>query len=199
MAITFAVTFDYRCPFARNAHEHVISGLEAGADWDVHFMPFSLSQAKIEPGEPERWDAAADSGLLALQLGIAVRDTQPEAFLEAHRALFGLRHDQGRSIRDESPLREALAGTGVDVDTAFEEVASGRPLDTVREEHERAADTHDVWGVPTFVADDRSAFIRLMDRPGDDPERSVADIERLLDLLAGWPGLNELKHTSIPR
>ena len=27
----FAVTWDYRCPFARNAHEHVLDGLAAGA------------------------------------------------------------------------------------------------------------------------------------------------------------------------
>ena len=32
---TFAVTWDYRCPFARNAHEHVVTGLQGGADWDV--------------------------------------------------------------------------------------------------------------------------------------------------------------------
>ena len=26
----FSVTWDYRCPFARNAHEHVLAGLDAG-------------------------------------------------------------------------------------------------------------------------------------------------------------------------
>jgi hypothetical protein len=177
MATSFAVTFDYRCPFARNAHEHVIAGLQAGADWDVHFVPFSLSQAKVEPGQPDTWDdPAADSGLLALQLGVAVRDTQPEAFLEAHRALFALRHDHGRSIRDEALLRDALAGAGIDVDAAFEEVSSGRPLETVRTEHERAAEEHEVWGVPTFVAGGQSAFVRLMDRPGDAPEQTAADV-----------------------
>jgi hypothetical protein len=36
----FAVTWDYRCPFARNAHEHVLAGLADGADWDVTFVPF---------------------------------------------------------------------------------------------------------------------------------------------------------------
>ena len=28
----FEITYDYRCPFARNAHEHVLDALEAGAD-----------------------------------------------------------------------------------------------------------------------------------------------------------------------
>ena len=27
---TFAVNWDYRCPFARNAHEHVVAGLATG-------------------------------------------------------------------------------------------------------------------------------------------------------------------------
>ena len=27
----FAVNWDYRCPFARNAHEHLVEGLDAGA------------------------------------------------------------------------------------------------------------------------------------------------------------------------
>jgi len=42
MTLSFAVTWDYRCPFARNAHEHLLTALESGADWDVRFVPFSL-------------------------------------------------------------------------------------------------------------------------------------------------------------
>ena len=50
MARQFAVSFDYRCPFARNAHESVVAGLEAGRDWDVTFVPFSLDQMHVEEG-----------------------------------------------------------------------------------------------------------------------------------------------------
>ena len=32
---SFAVTWDYRCPFARNAHEHLAAALAGGADWEV--------------------------------------------------------------------------------------------------------------------------------------------------------------------
>ena len=35
MTHEFAVTFDYRCPFARNAHEAVVTGLREGRDWNV--------------------------------------------------------------------------------------------------------------------------------------------------------------------
>jgi hypothetical protein len=197
--LSFAATFDYRCPFARNAHEHIVRGLQAGADWDVEFLPFSLSQAKVEAGQPDTWDDPAnDSGLLALQVGVAVRDTQPEQFGEAHLALFALRHDQGRSIRDEGLLRDALTAVGVDADAAFEEVATGEPLRKVREAHERGADQHAVWGVPTLIAGGQSVFVRLMDRP-DDPKASLDIVERLIDMATGWPELNEFKHTSIPR
>ena len=56
MTLSFAVTWDYRCPFARNFHEHVLTGLEAGADWDVRFVPFSLDQVHVAEGDPDVWD-----------------------------------------------------------------------------------------------------------------------------------------------
>lgn len=39
---------------------------------------------------------------------------------------------------------------------------------------------------------DRSAI-------GADPAASIRTVERIVDLLTGWPELNEFKHTSIPR
>jgi hypothetical protein len=200
MALSFGVTFDYRCPFARNAHEHLVAGLKAGADWDVQLLPFSLTQNKVEEGETSVWDEPEkDSGLLALQLGIAIRDTQPERFLDAHVALFGIRHDHGKSQRDESILRATLAEVGVDVDAAFAEVASGIPLKTIRAEHERGVADHKVWGVPTFIAGDQAAFVRVMDRPRDGLHDAAKVIERIVGLLTGWPELNEFKHTALDR
>ena len=200
MTLSFGVTFDYRCPFARNAHEHVVAALQAGADWDVQFLPFSLSQNKVEEGETSVWDEPAkDSGLLALQLGVAVRDTQPDRFLDAHVELFAIRHDLGKNQRDEDELRAALARASVDVDAAFAEVASGLPLKKVQQEHERGVADHSVWGVPTFIHGDQAAFVRLMDRPRDGKHDSAKAIERIVGLLAGWPELNEFKHTSLDR
>jgi hypothetical protein len=195
------VAYDYRCPFARNAHEQVLTGLRAGAGWDVTFTPFSLSQAKVdEGGGTDVWDAPeTDSGLLALQVSVAVRDGQPEHFVAAHQALFSLRHDHGGDLRSEDAIREALAGTGVDVDAAFDEVATGLPLKTVAADHTRLAQTHDVWGVPAVIAGGNAAFVRLMDRPGDDPAEAVAAVERLVGMLTTWPALNEFKHFSLTR
>lgn len=196
---SFSVTWDYRCPFARNAHEHVIDALRAGAPWDVTFVPFSLGQVHVTEGEADIWDRwRDDSGLLALQAGVVVRDKFPDRFLDVHEALFALRHDQAGQLRDEDAVRAVLVAQGVDADAVLAEVDGDNVIATVQQEHERAAKDHSVWGVPTFIVGDQTAFVRLMDRPAGDAELATRTIERIVDLLA-WPELNELKHTSIPR
>ena len=197
---SFAVTWDYRCPFARNAHEHVVTALRAGAPWDVRFVAFSLGQVHVAEGEPDIWDHPQDdTGLLALQAGVVVRDRFPERFLDAHEALFALRHDQGGQLKDETQVRKVLTEVGVDADAVFEEIATGDPLLTVRSEHEWSVKEHAVFGVPTFVVDDRAAFVRLMDRPAGDGERATSAVDGVLRLLTQDEHLNEFKHTSIPR
>ncbi|HEX9991597.1 MAG TPA: DsbA family protein [Acidimicrobiales bacterium] len=196
----FAITWDYRCPFARNASEHVLDALGAGADWEVRWVPFSLGQVHVAEGEPDVWDDPdKDSGLLALRAGVVVRDRHPERFLDAHRRLFAARHDLGGQLNDRAVVAAALADAGLDADAVLAEVDSGWPLDTVRKEHEEVAGSHSVWGVPTFIAGDQAVFVRLMDRPAGDGERATRSVERVLDLLTGWTDLNEFKHTSIPR
>jgi hypothetical protein len=198
--IDFTVTWDYRCPFARNAHEHLVVGLRGGADWNVRFVPFSLGQVHVAEGDPDVWDRPeSDSGLLALQAGVVVRDRFPERFLDVHEALFALRHDKGRHLEDEAEVRRTLAEAGVDADAVFAEISTGTPLATVRDEHTAAANDHEVWGVPTFVQGDSAVFVRLMERPKGDAEVARRTIERVVDLLGGFPELNEFKHTSLKR
>lgn len=199
MTLEFAVTFDYRCPFARVVHRHVVDGLLDGADWNVRFVPFSLGQVHVEEGETPIWDRPQDdSGLLALQAAVVMRDKWPDAFPAVHRALFEARHVDGARLRDEPVLREILDAHDIDSDAVFAEIATGRPLEIVREEHTAAARDFEVWGVPTFMNESHAAFVRLMDLPvdGADARRSV---ERVVDLLEGWPSLNEFKHTSLQR
>jgi hypothetical protein len=195
----FAVTWDYRCPFARNAHELVLAGLAGGAPWDVRFVPFSLSQAHVEDGGTDVWDdPASDSGLPALQVGVVVRDWFPDRFPAVHGALFALRHDQGQSLRDEALLRDLLTANSVDADAVFDEIATGKPLAMIKAEHSEAVERWQVWGVPTFIVGESSAFVRFMHRPEGDMSVGRTSIDRVIDLLA-WPELNEFKHTSIPR
>jgi predicted DsbA family dithiol-disulfide isomerase len=200
MSLHFGITWDYRCPFARNAHEHLLAALREGPDWEVEFVPFSLSQVHIEEGQPDVWDDPAKaSHLLAMQTGIVVRDRQPERFADAHLALFAARHDEGRDLRERSIVADSLAGAGVDVDAVFSEIDDGWPLEEFRKAHERSVADHQVFGVPTFILGQRAVFVRLMDRPQGDSGRGRRSIEGVLDLLQGFPELNEFKHTSIAR
>jgi len=195
-----SITWDYRCPFARNANEHAVAALRDGTDIDIRFVPFSLGQAHVEEGQPPLWEhPETDSGLLALQAGVVVRDRFPDQFLDAHLALFAARHDLGQQLQDEAVVRAALESAGVDADAVFAEIATGTPLETVRREHEDAAEQHAVWGVPTFMVGDSSVFVRLMNRPQGDGALGRSTVERLYDLAGGWPELNEFKHTSLAR
>jgi hypothetical protein len=196
----FAVTWDYRCPFARNAHEHLVEGLEAGAAWDVTFAPFSLNQVHVEEGGTDVWDdPGARHSLLAMEVGIAVRDLQPDRFLAVHRGLFVARHDEGRDIREREVLTDVLTEKGADASAVWAAIDEGSILETFRKEHERAVADHRVFGVPTFIVGDQAAFIRVMSRPRGDGAFAIETIERLVDATAHWTDLNELKHTSIPR
>ncbi len=199
-ALEFAVTWDYRCPFARNLCEHVLVAARGEPDWNVAFWPFSLEQAHVEEGHPDVWDDPAKApGLLAMQVAIAVRDLVPMDFPSVHAALFAARHDEGRDLRDESVLRDVLRAQGVDAERIFEAVGSGTALETFRKEHEMAVADHAVFGVPTVVSQGQAAFVRVMHRPRGDVELARRTVERVVDLAVGWPDLNELKHTTIPR
>ena len=195
MPRSIAVTFDYRCPFARNGHEAVVTALREGADLDVRFVPFSLDQAHLEEGEPPVWERGPDewgTGVLALLYGIAVRDAFADHFLDFHIAAFAARHDHGEKLCHEDVLRSVAEKVGLDPDAVAAEAHSGRPLKTLATEHLEAVERWAVFGVPTFIEGDEAVFIRFMERG------RVDDLERALDLLS-WDRLNEFKRTRVPR
>lgn len=194
MTRSVAVTFDYRCPFARNAHEALIAAQRGDADLDVRYLAFSLDQIHVEEGQPAMWDRPDDergSGILPLTWGVAVRDTQPDHFLDFHEALFAIRHDQGERFTPDT-VRAAAEKAGVDVEATATEIATGRPLATVAAEHTEAVARWAVFGVPTFCVDDEAVFVRFMERG------RIDDLDRALGLL-DWTRLNEFKRTRIPR
>jgi hypothetical protein len=200
MSRSFTVTWDYRCPFARNAHEHLLTGQEAGADWQVTYWAFSLDQAHVEEGHAPVWDEPDRyPGLIVNLAGIVVRDRLPEQFPVAHRAFFAARHDQALDLRDRDVVAKVLDQVGLDPGAVMAEVDAGWPLDVLRVEHTEGVNRFGVFGVPTFILDDRSVFVRLLDRPGDDSARAITTVNGVLDLMQGWPELNEFKYTSIPR
>jgi len=191
----FTITFDYLCPFARNANEAAVAGVREGRQWRPRYAPFSLSQVHLEPGEQPVWSRPDDglpSGVPALLWGLAVREASPDRFPEAHLRLFAVRHDRGDDLGDRRVLREAVAAAGVDADQIAAAVAAGGPRRILADEHTSLAERHGVFGVPTVITGDEAVFIRLMER--GDPD----DLARVLDLVS-WTDLNELKRTRIPR
>jgi len=189
------VTWDYRCPFARNAHEAVVAAARDGSEVTFRFVPFSLDQAHVEEGEPPVWERAPDvrgTGVLSLLWGIAIRDSFEDRFFDFHIGMFGARFDEGRKIGHEEVIRDVAGAAGLDVEAVAAEVASGRPLKVLEAEHTEAVDRWSVFGVPTFLEGDDAVFVRFMERG------RVDDLERALDLIE-WTRLNEFKRTSIPR
>lgn len=199
----FAVTWDYRCPFARNANEHLVAGLQDGADWQVRFIPFFLDQAHVEAGEEPVWhEPEHAAALLALLAGVVVRERMADHFLDVHAGLFAARHDKGEDIREKDVVRKALRTAGLseaEAESVFEEMAEGWPLELVRNEHEQAVSQHQVFGVPTFVSGERAAFVRLMRRPAGDAALARATVERVLRTLVDETDLNEFKRTRVER
>jgi predicted DsbA family dithiol-disulfide isomerase len=196
VARSFAITFDYLCPFARIGNEAVVEAVRDGADWDVRYVPFSLAQAHVEDGEPDVWDrppgAPGTRGVTALQWGVAVRDHFPERFAGFHVALFDARHGGAADVDDASVLDEIATSAGLDPGAVAAAVAGGGPLETLSAEHREAVGRWSVFGVPTFIAGDEAVFVRLMER------HNVADVRAVLDMLE-WTRLNEFKRTTIPR
>ena len=172
---------------------------DAGDEWHVRWLAFSLNQTKLSDGETSVWDDPEMAGTrLAVEVGIAVRDGWPEAFPAVHRAFFAARHDRGVDIRRHDVVADVLTAQGLDADQVLDEVLSCRPRDVFRIEHQTAVDRHRVFGVPTILAGGQAVFLRILGRPGDDVALARRTVERCLDLATGFPELNEFKHSSIP-
>ena len=98
--------------------EHASSGEIVNArdngTWDVTFLPFSLGQSHVAEGETTVWERPEiDSGIVALQVAVAVRDTQPERFVDVHHGLFEHRHAAAGALRTAAYLDPVLTAAGV--------------------------------------------------------------------------------------
>ena len=194
----FDLSYDYRCPFAKNIHLHVVTALRAGADFDVTFVPWTMSQGYKVEGAPDVWDdPTRDPELLSLAVSTSIRDLQPEHFLDAHEALFRARHERALRLVTNEEITDALALTGVDLDAVFDDVASRRPHKVIGQSFQEF-ERYEAFGVPTFVVDGDATFVRYMTVPSDDASASIALINSLVTLMSAQADLNEFKHTKVP-
>lgn len=194
MAYRYEITFDYRCPFARNANLAVVEAVRRGRGHEVGFRPFSLDQAHVAEGEPPIWERPPGErgrGTRALLYALAVRDHFPEHFLDWHAGAFLARHTEARDLSDDAVLRDVAASAGLDPDAVAVAADDPATVAQLASEHVEAVKRWDVFGVPTFIVGDEAVFVRLME-PG-----RVDDLERALDLVP-WSRFNEFKRTRIP-
>jgi len=202
MPYTFELTFDYLCPFARNANEFVLTALAAGAAFDVTFTPFSLSAGHFNDGS-ENFFASPDndnaSGVLALLAGLTVRDHYPHLFPRVHKALFAARHDDGADLKDRAVITQVLDACEVDTDAVFAHINTGAPKKVLASEHHVNEHTHQVWGVPTFITDTRAVFVRLMDRPTSDSDAAITRVKLIVELVDNPVALHEFKQVDLPQ
>ncbi len=195
--LSFQLSYDYRCPFAKNIHLHVIAALRAGADFDVTFVPWTMSQGYRASAAPDVWDdPERDPELLALAVSTSVRDLQPELFLDVHEALFRARHERAIRLVTGDEIRDALAMTVVDLGSVFDDVASRRPHKVIGESF-REFERYEAFGVPTFVVNGDATFVRYMNPPIE-PAASITLLESLVTLMSDESALNEFKHTKVP-
>jgi 2-hydroxychromene-2-carboxylate isomerase len=195
---SFDLSYDYRCPFAKNIHLHVLKALEAGANFDVNFVPWTMSQGYQDEGAPGVWnDPSFDAEHLSLAASVSVRDQQPGLFLAAHEALFRARHEQAIRLVTIEEIDSVLRPLGVDVEQVRADIESRRPHEVIGKCFEEFS-TYEAFGVPTFVVNGDATFVRYMVPPTDDGAESVKIIESLITLMALQPNLNEFKHTRLP-
>src|ERR1039458_2768161 len=195
----FEVSYDYLCPFAHIAHEHLVQGLQSGATWDVTFTPWTLRQVHKEEGAPDVWDdPERRDDLVALEVSVAVRDGWPERFLETHLALVRARHDEGNRLSTRDEVAKVLGDVGLDAGAVFEVVDAGAARKELASSWRRLTDEHAAFGVPTFLVGADAVFVRLMQRPTS-PKDAITTIESIVTMLVEDQNLNEFKRTKIAR
>lgn len=196
---TFDLSYDYRCPFAKNIHLHMVKALQAGADFNVTFVPWTMSQGHKASGAPDVWDdTSRDAEHLALCVSISVRDNQPEHFLTVHEALYRARHEQAIRLVSWEEIESVLSPLGVDLEAVKADVGTRRPHAVLAESFAKMA-TVEAFGVPTFVVNGDATFVRYMDPPTDDAQGSVKIISTLVGLMENNFAINEFKHTKVSR
>lgn len=191
----FEITYDYLCPFARIANEAVIEAIDAGADYDVTFAPFSLTQNHLGETDIPVWDrnpGDGGRGVLAHLWALAVRDAFADRFNDFHVALFNAKHDDLADIDDPSVLARVAESVSLDPSEITAVVDSGVCAKTLASEHTRLVADHSVFGVPTFISNDEAVFVRFMER------HKLDDLDKVVGMV-GWTNVNEFKRTTVPR
>ena len=141
---------------------------DCGADWDVTFLPFSLSQVHVPEGGTPVWDDPQKApDLVALGAGVVVRDQYPDRFLDAHIALFAARHDEGLDLREPEVVAGCSMGSVCPATKCVAEARRGGAVDEIRRRPRtgrRSSGTSSACRRSSWA--DKAVFVRLMSRSG---------------------------------
>ena len=185
MTRSFGLTFDYRCPFARNGHEAAVNALREGADLDIRFLA-----VLARPG-PRRGGRAAGVGARSRRLGHrhpgadvrhrGPRRASPTTSSTPTSRCSRQRHDHGLKLGHEDVLQEAIEKVGLDAaavkDEVVERASARRPR---RGAHPPRSTSTRCSACPRSSTDDDAVFVRYMERGRADdlaPDRRPARVE----------------------
>ncbi len=169
-------------------------------DLQINWRSFSLAQNNSTEGpEWKAWeqpDEAEVRGILALRSGEAARRQGPDAFNKYHMALLEARHADRRDIGKRDVLVEIATEAGLDVERFAEDLDDRSLIEAIVRDHVEAADTHGVFGTPTFLfKNGRSAFLKILRTP---PEEAPKLTKLLFELMDNWSYVGEIKRPQPP-
>jgi len=165
--IELDVYFDYNCPFVYRTAKMLEavggSGLRAlKANWRF----FSLSQVNHRSDDVDAawaaWSAPESEpvkGRLAFKAAEAAR--RQDRFDAFHAALLDARHRDRLDIDNPEVVERVAAAAGLDLETFRRDVGDRRILDRLERDHTEARDVHGVFGTPTLVFREGTAYLRL--------------------------------------
>jgi predicted DsbA family dithiol-disulfide isomerase len=165
--IGIEIFYDYNCPFVYRAAKMLEAVAMSGQrQLEVNWRFFSLTQVNHRSDDPDDgWTvwAASESehvkGRLAFQAAEAAR--RQERFDPFHIALLDARHRDRLDIERQEVVEQVAVGAGLDLDDFRRDVASPDILERLERDHTEARDRFGVFGTPTFVFPDGSAYLRL--------------------------------------
>lgn len=165
--IEIEIFYDYNCPFVYRASKMIEAVAGSGErNVRVNWRFFSLSQVNHHTGEGDDawtvWGAPASEavkGRLAFKAAEAAR--RQGRFDAFHRALLDARHRDRADIEREAVIEDVAAAAALDLERFRRDLEAPDILDRLERDHTEARDRHGVFGTPTLVFPEGSAYLRL--------------------------------------
>ncbi len=169
---------------------------------EITWKNFQLEQVNNkEESDRKVWDLADQHegrSLVAAMAGEAARRQGDEAFERFHLALLTARHggDSRLPLNEDEGMVQVARDAGLDADRFERDLQDRALLQIIASDHKEAAETHGVFGTPTFVFDGGNAgYLKTFIPP---EEESVAFFEHFVELIDNRSYVGELKRPQPP-